>query len=191
MNTGAASAPMSGPAAGWLPAARQVRSPNCDARPAGCAIDLIVIHAISLPPAEFGGPYVEQLFTNTLDTGAHAYFAQLRGLRVSAHFLLTRVAQLTQFVDIHQRAWHAGESHWEGRARCNDFSIGIELEGCDDMPFTAVQYAALTELLATLMHLLPALTPARIVGHSDIAPRRKTDPGPHFDWARVRRSVAR
>ena len=182
---------MSGPAAGWLPAARQVRSPNYDARPAGCAIDLIVIHAISLPPAEFGGPYVEQLFTNTLDASAHASFAQLRGLRVSAHFLLTRAARLIQFVAIHQRAWHAGESQWEGRARCNDFSIGIELEGCDGQPFTAVQYAALTELLATLMHLLPALTPARIVGHSDIAPQRKTDPGPHFDWARVRRSVAR
>ena len=181
---------MAARARSWLAEAEVIPSPNCDARPAGVAIDLIVIHAISLPPGEFGGPYIAQLFTNTLDARAHAYFAEVQALRVSAHFLVTRSGHLIQFVDIFQRAWHAGESHWQGRTRCNDFSIGIELEGCDELPFTEAQYVGLTALLTQLMQLLPTLGRANMVGHSDIAPGRKTDPGPHFDWARLRRSLS-
>jgi AmpD protein len=174
---------------GWIRGARRIASPNQDARPAGMAIDLVIIHAISLPPGEFGGPYVAQLFTNCLDPGAHPYFAEIAHLRVSAHFLIGRSGELTQFVAIDRRAWHAGESVWEGRPACNDYALGIELEGTDEAPFTDAQYAALALLLGALRARLPALTPDRIVGHADVAPGRKTDPGPHFDWSRLRRSL--
>ena len=168
---------------GWIEGARRVASPNCDERPRGDAIELIVIHAISLPPGEFGGPQIADLFCNRLDCGAHPYFAALRGLRVSSHFLIRRDGELVQFVPCAQRAWHAGESSWRGRMRCNDFSLGIELEGADETPFTDAQYARLAELARALAAAYPI---ADIVGHSDIAPGRKTDPGPHFDWARFR-----
>ncbi len=166
-------------------------SPNFDARLPKAAIDLVVIHAISLPPGEFGGPYIEQLFTNRLEAGAHPYFAAIDGLRVSAHFLIRRDGRLIQFVDIFARAWHAGESNWQGRTHCNDFSIGVELEGCDEQSFTDAQYARLGSLLEDLFELLPTLSVEGLVGHSDIAPARKTDPGPHFDWNRVRQTLSR
>lgn len=153
------------------------------------ALELIVIHAISLPPGEFGGPHVGELFCNALDACAHPYFAEIAAMRVSAHFFVSRNGALTQFVSVHERAWHAGVSLWRGRSACNDFSIGIELEGCDDLPFTAAQYQALDALLVPLLALLPDHAHDRIVGHADIAPGRKTDPGPHFDWARARRSM--
>jgi AmpD protein len=161
---------------------RHVPSPNCDERPAGAAVELLVIHGISLPPGEFGGPYIEQLFTNTLDCAAHPYFAGLRGLRVSAHFLIRRRGRILQFVSCGARAWHAGESSWRGRPRCNDFSVGIELEGADDRRFTASQYRSLERLVRTLAAAYPIRA---AVGHCDIAPGRKTDPGPRFDWSRV------
>ncbi len=176
---------------GWLPGAHAVPSPNFDARSPNAAIDLVVIHAISLPPGEFGGPYIEQLFTNRLEAGAHPYFAAIDGLRVSAHFLIRRDGRLIQFVDIFARAWHAGESNWQGRTHCNDFSIGVELEGCDEQSFTDAQYARLGSLLEDLFELLPTLSVEGLVGHSDIAPARKTDPGPHFDWNRVRQTLSR
>lgn len=177
--------------AGWLPGARHVASPNHDERPAGTIIDLVVLHAISLPPDEFGGPYVEALFTNRLDPRAHPYFADLESLRVSAHFFIDRGGALTQFVPLGARAWHAGVSRWQGRERCNDFSVGIELEGCDTRPFEDAQYATLARLLAELFARLPALGRERVVGHSDVAPGRKTDPGPCFDWGRARRDLPR
>lgn len=162
---------------------RYVPSPNCDERPAGCAVELVVIHSISLPPGEFGGEGVIALFTNRLDPKAHAYYARLSALKVSAHFLIRRDAELVQFVPCEKRAWHAGVSSWRGRDRCNDFSVGIELEGCDDGPFEDTQYAALAALTRALKTRYPIVD---IRGHSDIAPGRKTDPGPHFDWARYR-----
>lgn len=151
--------------------------------------ELVVVHAISLPPGNYGTGDVERLFTNTLDPCAHPYFAALDGLRVSAHFFIAREGCLTQFVALHDRAWHAGRSCWRGREACNDFSIGIELEGCDEEPFTALQYQALGRLLTDLKRCMPVLDGERIVGHSDIAPDRKTDPGPCFDWQRVRRDL--
>ena len=168
--------------AGWLPAARRVPSPNCDERPEGESIRLVVIHAISLPPGEFGGPGIIQLFSNSLDPEAHPYFREIQALRVSAHFLVRRDGELIQFVPCSRRAWHAGVSSWMGRESCNNFSVGIELEGCDQLPFEDDQYAALNALLAELRkhYLIEA-----VVGHSDIAPGRKTDPGPCFDWRRV------
>ena len=172
--------------AGLVKEARLIASPNCDDRPPGCAVDLLVIHHISLPPGEFGGPGIVQLFTNAIDPAAHPYFETLAGARVSAHFLVRRDGKLLQFVPCAKRAWHAGESSWKGRSGCNDFSIGIELEGTGDAPFTASQYRR----LAALTRALQARYPIRdIVGHSDIAPGRKTDPGPHFDWARYGRMV--
>jgi len=168
---------------GIVAGARLVPSPNRDARPAGAAIDLLVIHHISLPPGEFGGPGIVELFTNCLDPAAHPYYATLGGMKVSAHFLIRRDGALWQFVPCAERAWHAGASRWKGRARCNDFSIGIELEGTGEAPFTAAQYRQ----LAGLTRALQARYPIRdIVGHSDIAAGRKSDPGPHFDWARYR-----
>ncbi len=169
---------------GLLGAARQVPSPNCDARPPGSRIELIVIHSISLPPGCFGGDAIAQLFTNCLDPSADPYFQCIAGLTVSAHFLIRRDGELVQFVPCQSRAWHAGESQWRGRGRCNDFSVGIELEGSDDVPFEEVQYAVLGRLVAALRDAYPI---AECVGHQDIAlPRgRKTDPGPHFDWARL------
>jgi AmpD protein len=174
------------PSTGLLDGARQAPSPNCDARPANCDIDLLVIHNISLPPGEFGGPHIESLFLNALDPKAHPYFADICGMKVSAHLLIRRGGEILQFVPLHLRAWHAGESCFEGRTVCNDFSIGIELEGSDDHPYEREQYAALAEVARTLMAAYPGITPERIVGHSDIAPGRKTDPGPSFDWERLR-----
>ncbi|TAH43960.1 MAG: 1,6-anhydro-N-acetylmuramyl-L-alanine amidase AmpD [Betaproteobacteria bacterium] len=167
---------------GWLASARRIPSPNFDARPGGEPPSLIVVHAISLPPDQFGGPGVEQLFTNTLDADEHPYYAAICHLRVSAHFFIRRDGELIQFVSTDERAWHAGASSWDGRERCNDFSIGIELEGCDTMPFEPEQYRR----LAGLLEILQASYPIRaVVGHADIAPGRKTDPGPCFDWARL------
>ncbi len=173
--------------AGWLAGARRVPSPNQDARPSGVDIRLLVIHNISLPPGEFGGPGVEHLFTNRLDPDAHPYFATIKGLRVSAHFFIRRDGELVQFVPCGARAWHAGASHWQGRERCNDFSIGIELEGADDRPFTDAQYRVLADLVTLLEKVYPI---EAVTGHSDIAPGRKTDPGPYFDWDRLRPRAA-
>lgn len=173
---------------GWLPGAHRVDSPNFDARPDGEEPSLIVIHAISLPPDQFGGPGIEQLFTNRLDAAEHPYYEGIHQLRVSAHFLVRRDGALVQFVSTTERAWHAGASSWQGRERCNDFSIGIELEGCDTLPFTATQYEALAGLVARLRLAHPSLID--IAGHSDIAPDRKTDPGPCFEWPRFRALLA-
>lgn len=167
---------------GWLDAARAVPSPNCDARPQDAGITLAVIHNISLPPRQFGGSGVEELFTNRLDPGAHPYYQDIHQLKVSAHFFIRRDGELIQFVPCTARAWHAGQSQWQGRERCNDYSIGIELEGSDDDPFEAAQYQVLNRLLAVLKAAYPI---AAVVGHSDIAPGRKTDPGAHFDWGKV------
>jgi AmpD protein len=166
-----------------LPGTRFIFSPNCDARPPGVPVELIVIHAISLPPGEFGGDGIERLFTNRLDPGAHGYYAEIHHLRVSAHFLIRRNGEVEQYVACDRRAWHAGLSQWNGRERCNDFSIGIELEGCDESPFEEAQYVALTQLLQVLRRAYPIVA---VVGHAEIAPGRKNDPGPCFDWGRVR-----
>jgi len=160
-------------------------SPNCDARADPSDISLLVVHAISLPPGEFGGRWIDRLFANALDPKAHPYFARIHQLKVSSHLCIFRDGAVRQYVAFDRRAWHAGESLFEDRARCNDFSIGIELEGCDERPFEARQYRRLGEVAAALMRAYPAITPSRIVGHSDIAPGRKTDPGPHFDWNRL------
>lgn len=168
---------------GSLDAADRVDSPNCDDRPPGITISLLVIHCISLPPGEFGGNQVLELFTNTLDTGAHPYYAGLVGLRVSSHFYIRRDGSLTQFVPCCKRAWHAGASQWAGCSRCNDFSIGIELEGTEDAPYESAQYRRLAELVKLLQSAYPITD---VVGHSDIAPGRKTDPGPAFDWSLLR-----
>lgn len=165
---------------GWLRGVRRIESPNYDARPEGVQVSLIVIHAISLPPDQFGGPGVIELFTNCLDPEAHPYYATIHQLRVSAHFFIRRDGELIQFVPTAARAWHAGVSCWQGRERCNDFSIGIELEGCDTQAFEPEQYAALVALLGRLRRRYPGVA---VAGHSDIAPGRKTDPGPCFDWA--------
>lgn len=169
---------------GWVVPARRLPSSNFNARPDGAEVDLLVIHNISLPAEQFGGPYIEALFTNCLDCTAHSSFGDLQGLEVSAHFLINRNGALTQFVSCLDRAWHAGASCHAGRENCNDFSIGIELEGADTIPFTDAQYRQLAALSRALMCRFPALTSERIVGHSDIAPGRKTDPGPAFDWSR-------
>lgn len=172
---------------GWLSTARQLPSPNCDARPEGRAIELIVIHNISLPPGVFDGDAVIDLFTNRLDWDAHPYYQGIRGLKVSAHFFIRRDGTLIQFVPCTLRAWHAGVSNWQEHECCNDFSIGIELEGTDDLPFAEAQYAT----LAPLVNLLKQAYPIRaVVGHSDIAPGRKTDPGPHFAWHRLDENIA-
>lgn len=170
-------------ACGLVTGIRYVKSPNEDERPAGERISLIVIHSISLPPGQFGGPGVESLFTNTLDYSQHPYYGQLEGLRVSAHFFIRRNGEIMQFVSCDRRAWHAGLSSWKGQVRCNDFSIGIELEGADDSPFAAPQYDSLALLTNALRRHYPI---EDVVGHSDIAPGRKTDPGPAFEWDRLR-----
>lgn len=167
---------------GWLCGSAQVPSPNSDERPPGLAIELIVIHSISLPPGCYGGGYIERLFCNTLEPQADPYFAEVADLRVSAHLLVERTGAITQFVPFDRRAWHAGLSEFEGRPRCNDFSIGIELEGTDFEPFADAQYAALNAALAALLTAYPIRA---LRGHSDVAPGRKTDPGPFFDWARL------
>lgn len=170
---------------GLLDGARQVPSPNCDARP-GTAPDLIVVHGISLPPGEYGGPWVDRLFTNSLPADAHPYFATVATLKVSSHMLVRRDGGVVQYVPFHLRAWHAGASSYCGRERCNDFSIGIELEGTDDTPYEPAQYRALSDAILALCAAYPSLSPQHVTGHSDIAPGRKTDPGPAFDWARLR-----
>jgi AmpD protein len=174
---------------GLMRGAVQVPSPNCDARPPGVDAELIVVHGISLPPGEFGGPWIERLFTNSLPLDMHPYFADIGGLKVSSHLLVARDGSLTQFVRFTDRAWHAGESSYGGRVACNDFSIGVELEGVDTTPYEAAQYDTLGEVVAALCDAYPRLSPDRIVGHSDIAPGRKTDPGPAFDWERAHRRV--
>lgn len=171
---------------GWLSRAQRCPSDNCDARPEGAAISLLVIHSISLPPGQFGTGWVPAFFCNRLDPQAHPYFARIRDLRVSAHLLIERTGELTQFVPFTGRAWHAGASSFAGVPRCNDYSIGIELEGTDDTPYTPAQYRALAEVTRCLMAHYPGITPGRIAGHADIAPGRKTDPGPAFDWAAYR-----
>jgi AmpD protein len=168
---------------GFVDNAQWIASPNYDERPAGVEISLLVIHNISLPPGEFGGGGVIELFTNQIDPTAHPYYQSLQGLKVSAHFFIRRDGALIQFVSCHNRAWHAGESRWHGKERCNDYSIGVELEGSDTIPFTDVQYTSLIALTKYLYDYYPI---QHIAGHSDIAPGRKTDPGPHFDWKRYR-----
>jgi AmpD protein len=176
---------------GHLGIARWMGSPNADERPSGIDPDLLVIHNISLPPGHFGGPWIEQLFQNRLEADAHPYFATIAGLRVSAHLLIRRDGEVLQFVELHRRAWHAGRSVFQGRPECNDYSIGIELEGSDDRAFTDVQYQRLALASALIRERYPAITPERITGHQDIAPGRKTDPGPGFDWPRYRAQLAR
>lgn len=168
---------------GWVRGVLKVASPNYDHRPAGANIDLLVIHNISLPPDQFSGEGIVKFFTNQLDIDSHPYYAQLDGVRVSSHFLIRRTGEIIQFVPCNQRAWHAGVSNWQGRTRCNDFSIGIELEGSDFVPFADQQYSALARLTRRLQRRYPIQS---ITGHSDIAPGRKTDPGPYFDWSRYR-----
>jgi N-acetyl-anhydromuramoyl-L-alanine amidase len=168
--------------AGWLTGIERIDSPNQDARPPGTPLRLIAIHAISLPPGQFGGTAVTDLFTNRLDPAAHPYFATLAHQRVSAHFFIRRDGGVVQYVSCHARAWHAGASCWRGRPRCNDFSLGIEIEGDDRNDFTAAQYQSLRLLLAVLVRRFPGVA---IAGHADIAPGRKTDPGPHFDWTQI------
>ena len=165
---------------GWVSGVRRIASPNYDTRPPGTTINLLVIHSINLPPGEFGGEAITQLFTNTLDTGAHPYYAQLQGLKVSAHFLIRRDGKIIQFVSCCKRAWHAGASTWQGRTCCNDFSIGIELDGSDFVPFNDIQYTVLVRLTRLLQRTYPVRA---IAGHTDIAPGRKTDPGPCFSWS--------
>ena len=176
---------------GWLASARRVASPNCEPRPGGCRPDLLVIHNISLPPGEFGGDAIEALFCNCLDWEAHPYYQEIRGLKVSSHLLVRRDGELVQFVSCDERAWHAGQSEFDGRENCNDFSIGIELEGTDEIPYTDAQYDTLASVTRDLLAAYPGLGPDRITGHSDIAPRRKTDPGPAFDWARYLHDLGR
>jgi AmpD protein len=174
-------------AAGIATLARQVPSPNHDARPAGTPITLLVVHGISLPPGEFGGDGIAALFTNRIDPQGHPYYATIAHLRVSAHFLIRRDGALIQFVGCNERAWHAGVSSWHGRERCNDYSVGVELEGSDEVAYDSAQYAMLARLTKALSRRYPI---ADVVGHSDIAPGRKTDPGPAFDWPRLRRLIA-
>ena len=176
-------------AGAWLHGARCSPSPNCDSRPTGNQIELLVVHGISLPPGRFGIRYIDDLFHNRLDVKADPCFAAIAELRVSAHALIGRDGAVIQYVPFPMRAWHAGRSHFEGREHCNDFSIGIELEGCDDVPYTDPQYRTLGYLCVLLMERWPAIGPDRLVGHCDIAPGRKTDPGPAFDWARLRQEV--
>jgi N-acetyl-anhydromuramoyl-L-alanine amidase len=169
----------------WLTGVRKLVSLNCNDRPDPAAIELVVIHGISLPPGRFGGSYVHDLFTNRLDLGAHESFASLDGVRVSSHLFITRRGAVTQYVPFHRRAWHAGVSAWRRRPGCNDFSIGIELEGTEERPYTASQYKKLRLILDALLARYPRLSTEAIVGHLEVAPGRKTDPGPRFDWPRL------
>ncbi len=174
---------------GWLQGVRHLPSPNCNLRPENTDVNLLIIHNISLPPAQFGGGFVDQLFCNTLDCNAHPYFEQLRDLRVSAHFFIDRSGEVTQYVSLDQRAWHAGISQWDGQENCNDFSVGIELEGTDTLPYADAQYTALQKIARQIMAYFPSMTADRIVGHCDVAPARKTDPGTAFDWKRFRHNL--
>lgn len=178
------------PGTGWIVGARRIASPNFDERPDGAELDLIVVHGISLPPGEFGNGWIDRLFLNDLPTDAHPYFARIQGLTVSAHVLIARDGTPTQFVPFDRRAWHAGRSEYCGRGGCNDFSVGIELEGADDVPYEGVQYRTLAELIVALRRGYASLATAEVVGHSDIAPGRKTDPGPAFDWSALQRELA-
>ena len=177
------------PATGLLAGVRQVLSPHFDARPKGMAPDLIVVHGISLPAGEFGGPWIDHLFAGDLRPDAHSSFRDTAGLRVSAHVVIRRDGSIHQYVPFGMRAWHAGQSQYQGRAGCNDFSIGIELEGTDVIPYTDEQYESLAAIVRALLATYPTLCAERITGHSDIAPGRKTDPGPAFDWQRWRRML--
>ena len=174
---------------GLLVGARQVLSPFFDERPAGVRPDVLVVHGISLPPGEFGGPWIDRLFTGTLPHDAHPYFRAIASWRVSAHALIRRDGEIVQYVPFGARAWHAGQSEYDGRPGCNDFSVGIELEGTDETPYMEAQYEALAQLAAALFDAYPSLGPEHIVGHSDIAPERRTDPGPAFNWRRLRMLV--
>ena len=176
------------PAESWVAGARRIPSPNSDSRPSGSVISLVVLHSISLPRGVSGGDQIERLFTNRLDPAAHPAYADLAGVRVSSHFLIRRDGGLLQFVPLQRRAWHAGVSNWRGRGRCNDYSVGIELEGTDDSDFGAAQYGCLSRLIRNLQRVLPL---REIAGHSDIAPGRKTDPGTRFDWPRMLAMLAR
>jgi N-acetyl-anhydromuramoyl-L-alanine amidase len=176
-------------AAGLLREARQLPSPNFDARPPGAGLSLIIVHGISLPPGEYGGPWIDKLFLNQLPPSAHPYFEQVAALKVSSHLLVRRDGDIVQYVSFNDRAWHAGRSHFEGREACNDFSIGIELEGTDDQAYTDRQYVKLAAVVRSLCRAYPTLHPQRVVGHSDVAPGRKTDPGAAFDWPRIRAMI--
>ncbi|ROO31371.1 1,6-anhydro-N-acetylmuramyl-L-alanine amidase AmpD [Salinisphaera orenii] len=173
--------------AGWLTGVRRLPSPNWDARPAGTAVDTLVVHGITLPPGCFGHGQVDALFSNRLVPAAHPFYRRIADLRVSAHALIERTGRITQYVAFDARAWHAGRSRFDGRDAVNDFGVGVELEGTDDCPYSPAQYRALGAVAGSLLRAYPELTSARIVGHSDIAPGRKTDPGPAFDWALFRR----
>jgi AmpD protein len=173
-------------ATGLLTGVRQILSPHRDARPSGAVTDLIVVHGISLPPGDYGGPWIEQFFTGNLPATVHPYFAEIAARRVSAHLLIRRDGEILQFVPFQARAWHAGVSRYEGREACNDFSIGIELEGTDDGEYSEPQYSQLAAAIHALCAAYPALNPQRVVGHSDVAPGRKTDPGAAFDWPKLR-----
>jgi AmpD protein len=177
-------------ASGLIAGAQQRPSPNCDDRPTGSRLDLIVIHGISLPPGQFGGSWIDALFTNTLDPKAHPYFQDIHHLRVSAHALIRRDGELVQYVPLHKRAWHAGTSCHAGRTNCNDFTVGIELEGSDEQSYEPIQYHVLAQLITALRAAYASLQHAPLVGHSDIAPGRKTDPGPHFDWRHLHALLA-
>jgi AmpD protein len=177
-------------ATGLVEGVRHLPSPNYDERPPGTEIDLVVVHGISLPPGCFGGDAIDRFFSNALDVSEHPFFAEIEGVRVSAHLLIRRDGELVQYVPFHRRAWHAGVSRFHGRERCNDFSVGIELEGTDDTPYEPEQYAALVSVVSALRAAYPAITADRITGHCDVAPGRKTDPGPAFDWARFRALLA-
>lgn len=174
---------------GWLTPGRQCPSPNFDARPPNTPVSLLVVHNMSLPPHQFGGGYIEAFFCNQLDPAQDPYFASIAHMKVSAHCLIDREGQVTQFVSFLQRAWHAGRSAFRGQAECNDYSVGIELEGVDNLPYTDAQYASLACVARLLCGYFPELSAERVVGHSDIAPTRKTDPGPAFDWPRLREQL--
>ncbi len=176
------------PVTGWCSGVRHCPSAHCNERPQG-EISLLVLHNISLPPGQFGTGKVQEFFTSGLNANEHAYFAGIADMRVSAHFFIERDGQVSQFVSCLQRAWHAGVSSFAGRDNCNDFSLGIELEGTDQLPYSDAQYAALVALLHQLLAAYPALSVERICGHSEIAPGRKTDPGPAFDWPRLRKAL--
>jgi AmpD protein len=178
------------PATGWIEGVRRVASPNYDERPCGAELGLIVVHGISLPPGEFGNGWIDRFFCNDLPPAAHPYFATICDAAVSAHVLIARDGTPTQYVPFDRRAWHAGRSEYCGRTACNDFSVGIELEGTDDLAYASEQYRALAELIVALRRSYPSLAGAEVVGHSDIAPGRKTDPGPAFDWAELWRRLA-
>ncbi len=178
------------PQTGLLSHARQCPSPNQDDRPDGVSPELIIVHGISLPPGKFGGPHIESLFNNCLDGNAHPYFKEMEGVQVSAHLLIQRDGELVQFVSFNKRAWHAGVSSFRGRKSCNDFSIGIELEGSDETPYADQQYTRLTSAIRAIMIAYPQISTRAIAGHCDVAPGRKTDPGPVFDWLRLYDGIA-